>query len=262
MTLAEWMVPVMDAALVTGVGVVTPMALRKGLSPWLLAAMGVVFSLKAPPGPAAAGWLTLWGGLVGWEVLAGLRARSLVQVVMGGFGLTAVGALVASRLEVTFFDIPEPIVKLTALHFTFAGVATLGLAQRLVDEGPTRWARGCRALVIGAPPVVALGFVTRLAVFQVGGAALMSLGVLGVAVGLGALALRRSGAVRVLLAIASLAPWVAMALGLAWAANQYWPAVPALTVPDMVPTHGALNAFAFALSGHLGFWVRERATGR
>ena len=35
------------------------------------------------------------------------------------------------------------------------------------------------------------------------------------------------------------------------AAAQYWPSVPALTVPDMVPTHGALNAFGFVLCAHL-----------
>ena len=33
--------------------------------------------------------------------------------------------------------------------------------------------------------------------------------------------------------------------------------IPALTVPDMVPTHGALNAFGFVLCGHLAA-LRER----
>jgi hypothetical protein len=42
-----------------------------------------------------------------------------------------------------------------------------------------------------------------------------------------------------------------MVLGVSWAAAQYWPSVPALTVPDMVPTHGALNAFGFVLCAHL-----------
>lgn len=260
--LAEWMVPVMDLALVTGVGVVSPMAFRKGLLSWLMVSAGVACSLAAPSGRSAALWLAPWGLLVFWELVIALRARSLVGIVLAGFGLTAVGALVASRLEVTLFAIPEPIVKLTALHFTYAGVATLGLSQRLLDDARTPWNRACQWLVMGAPPVVALGFVTQAAVFQVGGALLMSLGVLGVAIGLWRLSNGRRGLVRALLRLAAASPWVAMGLGVAWAANQYWPAVPALTVPDMVPTHGALNAFGFASSAHLACWLEERLTER
>jgi hypothetical protein len=49
-----------------------------------------------------------------------------------------------------------------------------------------------------------------------------------------------------------------MGLAVSWAANQYWPLVPALTVPDMVPTHGALNAVGFVLAGHVAWWLDER----
>lgn len=52
-----------------------------------------------------------------------------------------------------------------------------------------------------------------------------------------------------------------MVLGVSWAASQYWPSVPALIVPDMVPTHGALNAFGFVLCAHLGWLVDQRAQG-
>ena len=36
--------------------------------------------------------------------------------------------------------------------------------------------------------------------------------------------------------------------------------MPALSVPDMVPTHGALNAFGFVLCGHLACWLDWKST--
>lgn len=258
MTLAELMVPVMNAALVTGVGVVMPIAFSRPFTPFLMAALAVAASLSVAPGWPAALVLTPWLGLCLVEGVRALRRRVLVPAVMAGFGVTAALALIASRLEVTLFENSEPIVKLTALHFSFAGVGSLSLASRLVQQRATTARRLAGLLVMGAPPVVALGFITRLAIFQVGGAVLMSLGVCAVAAMQVGEALRRSGRTRALLLVSSASPWVAMGLGVAWAASQYWPTVPALTVPDMVPTHGALNAFGFVLCGHLAWWLDER----
>ncbi|MER2561695.1 MAG: YndJ family transporter, partial [Myxococcaceae bacterium] len=182
----------------------------------------------------------------------------LVHAVMAGFGATAALALIASRLEVTLFEIPEPIVKLTALHFSFAGVGSLSLANRLVASRASAPRRISGLLVMVAPPLVAIGFITRLALFQVGGAVVMAAGVCAVAALQVSEALKRSGWARALFLVSSASPWIAMGLGVAWAANQYWPSVPALTVPDMVPTHGALNAFGFVLAGHLAWWLDER----
>ncbi len=258
MTLAELMVPVMNASLVMGVGVVLPIAFSRPFTPFLIAALAVAASLSVAPGWPAALVLAPWLLLCVAEGVKALRRRVLVHSVMAGFGFTAALALVASRLEVTVFEIPEPIVKLTALHFTFAGVGSLSLAGRLVQQRATAVRRLAGLVVMGAPPVVALGFITRLAVFQVGGAVLMALGVCA----LGALqvgeALRRKGLPQALLLVSAASPWVAMGLGVAWAASQYWPTVPSLSVPDMVPTHGALNAFGFVLGGHLAWWLDER----
>lgn len=258
MTLAQWMVPVMNVALVAGVAVVFPIAFSRRFTPWQVAALAVAASLAVAPGWPAALVLLPWLGLCVLEGVFALRRKVLVLAVMAGFGATAALALVASRLEVTLFDIPEPIVKLTALHFTFAGVGTASLAHRLVQERATTARRLFGMLVLLAPPIVAMGFITRLALFQVGGAVLMTAGVCGVAALQVTEARRRAGWTRALLLASAASPWVAMALALAWAANQYWPAVPALTVPDMVPTHGALNAFGFVVAGHLGWWFDER----
>ncbi len=258
MTLAEAMVPVMNVALVVGVAVVMPIAFDRRFTPWQVSALAVAASLAVAPGWPAAAVLAPWLLLCVVEGVQALRRKVLVHAVMAGFGATAALALIASRLEVTLFEIPEPIVKLTALHFSFAGVGSLSLANRLVASRASAPRRISGLLVMVAPPLVAIGFITRLALFQVGGAVVMAAGVCAVAALQVSEALKRSGWARALFLVSSASPWIAMGLGVAWAANQYWPSVPALTVPDMVPTHGALNAFGFVLAGHLAWWLDER----
>ncbi len=258
----------MNVALVLGVGVVMPLAFKARFTPshftashftaWQVAAVGVAASLSVPAGLPAALALSPWVLLAIVEGVTALRRRVLVNAILAGFAGTASLALVASRLELTLFDIREPIVKLTAMHFTYAGVGALALAARVVEQSPTRWRRRAGLLLMVAPPFTALGFITRLAFFQVGGAVLMTVGVLFVAVVTFVEGARREGSVRWLLFVSAAAPWVAMGLALLWAANQYWPQVPALSVPEMVPTHGALNAFGFVLCGLLGFFLVER----
>lgn len=255
--LAELMIPTMNAALVVGVGAVMPFSLKARPLPWLFAAISVAGSLLLGPGPLAALFVAPWVVLT---IIAGVRSlmqRESWAAMVAGFAGTASLALVASRLEVTLFSISEPIVKLTALHFTYAGAGTLALALRLDSLRPSRWTKLARWLVFIAPPVVASGFVSRSALGQVGGASLMTAGVWLVA------ALQwpdaRSGPQRWWWRVSCGAPLIAMVLGVSWAANQYWPSIPALTVPDMVPTHGALNAFGFVLCGHLACWLDWRA---
>lgn len=254
------MIPVMNLALVVGVAAVMPLSLRGAPGPWALAALATAGSLLLPAGPLAA---VLVGPWVLLTVVAGVGALSRREVwpaLVAGFAGTASLALVASRLEFTLFGINEPIVKLTALHFTYAGAGTLALAVRLHDVRPGRWSAVARVLVLLAPPVVASGFVARSALGQVGGATLMTAGVWLVA--LLQVPDARSGPMRWLWRISCLSPLLAMVLGVSWAANQYWPQVPALIVPDMVPTHGALNAFGFVLCGHLACWLDWRAMKR
>ncbi|MFT3712238.1 MAG: YndJ family transporter [Archangium sp.] len=257
MTLAQFMIPVMNIALVTGVGIVLPLALREKLVPWLVAAVCVGISMNVDGSHS-----TAVAFVVPWTLLtvrSGLRAlldEEWWLAMAAGFAGTASIALITSRLQATPFGITEPIVKLTALHFTYAGAGTLMLAQRLNELRPSRLTRVTRWLVFIAPPIVATGFVTRISVAQVGGALVMTAGVWLVATQQFSDAVR--GRARVLWWLSSLAPWVAMVLGVAWAANLYWPSIPALTVVDMVPTHGALNAFGFVLCGHVAAWLETR----
>jgi hypothetical protein len=251
--LATLMIPVMNLALIVGVGTVMPLSLEGKFAPWTAAALSVAVALFLAPGPLAGLFVVPWLVLT---VLSGIRAllgRQWWPAMVAGFAGTASLALLASRTEFTLFGITEPIVKLTALHFTYAGAGTLALALRLHRVRPGRGSSIARALVFLAPPVVALGFITHSALAQVGGASLMTAGVWSVA--LLQLPDARSGPRKWLWRISCLSPVIAMVLAVSWAAAQYWPAVPALIIPDMVPTHGALNAFGFVLCGHL---ARER----
>ena len=250
------MIPVMNAALVIGVGAVLPLSLKRKPTPWAAAALGVVVALSLPAGRTAALFVTPWLVLT---IVAGVDAllrRHLWLALVAGFAGTAALALLASRLELTLFGIGEPIVKLTALHFLYAGAGTLALALRLHAARPHRWSHLARVLVLVAPPIVATGFILRSALGQVGGAVVMTAGVWLVA--WLQLPDARAGKARWLWRVSCLSPLVAMVLAVSWAANHHWPAVPALLVPDMVPTHGALNAFGFVVCGHLACWVEHR----
>ncbi|MCA3015161.1 MAG: YndJ family transporter [Myxococcaceae bacterium] len=258
MTLPALTTVVVNGCLVAGVGVVLPLALRRPFTPFLAAALGVAASLAVAPGWPAALPLAPWVALSLREVAQALARRRLAPLFLGGFSLTAALALIAARLGWTLFGVREPLVTLTAVHFTYAGVGTLALAVRAVEQRPQASRRLAGLLLMGAPPFTAVGFLTGLALFQVGGAVAMSLGVLAVAVFNAREARRRARWSRRLLFGSAVAPWAAMALAVAWAANQHWPQVPALGVPDMVPTHGVLNAFGFVLAGHLAWWCDAR----
>ena len=69
--LAHWMTPVMNAALVLGVGAVLPLSLRRKPAPWAAAAVGVVVALSLPAGRSAALFVTPWVVLT---VVAGVDA--------------------------------------------------------------------------------------------------------------------------------------------------------------------------------------------
>ena len=100
---------------------------------------------------------------------------------------------------------------------------------------------------------MALGVVLGHPLPQVGGAVLMSIGVLLTATL--QLADAAGGAERRRwLLVSGLAPWVPMVLAVSWAASNHWP-VPALSIPDMARTPGVLNV-VFVVAG---LWAR-RAT--
>jgi hypothetical protein len=233
-------------AVLLGLAAVAPLALGRWRL-WLLAAGSAAVAYGLPlglPAGAVAVVPLAVSLVVAWSERPATGAP-LVRGLAAAWAVVATGSLVTSRLGLEPFGIREPIVELAAVHYLFAGTGAITLAGATGD----RWTIGFTA---GAPPVVALGFLTGWAVPQVGGAVLMAAGVLAVA----AFQLRRAVAGgsrawrRIGLAVSGLAIWAPMALAIAWAAGQHWD-VPALSVPDMVRWHGAPNAVLFVVVGLL-----------
>ncbi|MHB1139052.1 MAG: YndJ family transporter [Microthrixaceae bacterium] len=257
-----------DVVVVLGVSIVCPLALGHARWWWAAAAAATVAALL-PIGWGAAALATIWVLLaavvlartLAQVLAAGVRVSSLVdgavRVGAPGFALVAALAFIASCGGLAPFGTEEPILELTAVHFTYAGVGALTLAGAVT----TRRAAGRTIAVlftIAAPPLVATGFLTHHPLPQVGGAVLMSAGVLLVA----ALQLREAltGGVgrRALLVVSGAAPWLPMGLAVAWAASLYW-TVPALSIPDMARTHGVLNV-VFVVAGLLARRSRPDAS--
>src|SRR5690606_6863319 len=104
-----------------------------------------------------------------------------VRLLASAYGLVAATWLVLSCAGASPLGIHEPIVELTAVHFTYVGVGALTLAEAAIGRERARRGRVAGgvglALTAGAPVVVATGFTTGSALLQIGGAVLMSLGV-------------------------------------------------------------------------------------
>lgn len=253
-----------DVLLVLAAIVVVPLALPLLLPgietrPWIAAGALTVPSLLLERGSPAAVALALpWAAVATTSAFtAALRwARDghrwsvdavAVPVVLG-YLAGAGGSLVASRAGLTFRHVTEPIVQLTAVHYSYAGFVAPVLARRARRHiTATGAASVALVLFLAAPPIVAAGFVTRWAIFQVGGALLLFVAAWTLA---GVTLVR--GPRQPLLVASSLALLAPMVLAVSWAAAQFWE-VPALGIPDMARTHGILNAVGFGLCGVLGW---------
>lgn len=264
-----------DLAVVGAVGVVAPVALRRRWAPWpvwALAAVAAGLSLRLERGSAPAvglalPWLALALGTAVVAVPPALRrswrawtAEDVGTVVGAAWVVAAAASLVLSRAGVQPMGIYEPIVELSAVHFTYVGAGAVSLATGAAVRTRRRRSRplgrAALALTVGAPPVVALGFLSDSISLptQVGGAVLLTVGV-WLTAGLElARAFGRDGDVRraerVCLVVSGLAVWVPMVLAVAWAAGQHW-SLPILSILDMARTHGAANAIGFIGAGLL-----------
>lgn len=207
------------------------------------------------PWPVVSALLAIpWCGFAIREAAVGLRrwlrnrsARAVTEGVPAVF--LAVGAvfLVLGRGDIPFFGFSEQIVDLTAVHFHFAGFV-LPLIALLNDRAES--SSISRAALWGtvlAIPLTAAGIVAGAAI-ELAGASLVALSAATVAV----IQLRIAWRSHQLLVLASLALLVSMPLAVVYAYGEFT-MTPYLTVPMMLRTHGALNAFGFALPAVYGW---------
>jgi hypothetical protein len=262
-------ISLVDSLVVVGVAVVLPLASGRRWSWWLGAGASVLLSFFVPEGWAgvfvlpfavvavavSAETATRNGPLMFWSLADAASALACLYAVV------AAVALGHSRFGVEMLGTSEPIVELTAVHFTYAGAGALALAAFSIrrHEHRSRLSLAAVSLTAAAPPLVAAGFVTHEGVLQVSGAVVMTAGVWLTAVR--QLQTAAAGTTRqlsrYLLAISGLAVWVPMVLAVAWAAGQHWN-VPALSIDAMARTHGVANAFGFVLCGLVGRHLATR----
>jgi len=267
-----------DLVVVAGAAVVLPVALGRWAA-WLVVAASTAMALSVDPGPAGLAWSLPWAVVAaaatadagipvlrrsipaGWGPIQPPTLDGMASVAAPAFALVAGIGLVESCGDLGVFGFGEPITRLAAVHFTFAGAATTALgraARRAAVDGSRHRQRAATTglvLALVAPPVVGLGFFTEAALPQVGGAVLMSAAAYLIA---GcqlaeAWAARRTRVGR-LLAVSGLSVWVPMALAVGWALAQHTGG-PALSIPDMARIHGSLNAFGFVGCGLAARWL-------
>lgn len=202
----------------------------------------------------------LWSG-ADRSVRATLTAQATLAIAQ--IDLAVGGAwLVASRMGMRPMGIQEPIGLLTALHFHFAGFATATIAATTLAfaerRGVYRWLKPVVVMVVGMPYLVAAGFVISPSL-KMGAAVVFSASVAALAIAVRGCGRRvEDAAARLLLQIAGAAVFAGMVLSAAYAIADF-KGSDALTIPQMVRTHGILNAFGFCLVGLLG-WLVENST--
>ena len=242
------------------------LALR--VQPFAAAAVAVAFLL--PTGWLSGGLASCWLLFAGIVALLGLMRLfehdlrdaaelcvdvSLLLLPIGGFWLAM------ARFGVRPLGFGDTIVLLTAVHFHYAGYALLmlaGLAGRRLRVGAPA-VRGSFRLVaaglIAGVPLVALG-ITFSRVLEILAVLLLVSSVLALALLtlLAVVPLLARRAARALLAISALASVATMLLAAGYAGGSFVGL--ALTIPQMVVMHGAVNAFALVLCGLLA-WTLE-----
>jgi len=261
-----------DLLVLLGVAVVLPLAFPRGWS-WFVATSAALVALLLPVGILACSFAAPWIVVAITTAVSRVQLSRLLpdlphvaRTAAAGYALVGSAAFTASRLGVGLFGTQEPIVELTAVHFTFAGCGALVLATRFIGRGPRRssaTARVATVLIATAPAFVAAGFVSHHALPQVGGAVVLTVGVWLTAT-LELVAARdrsRPAPDRLLLVVSGLAVWGPMVLAVSWAAGQHWD-VPALSIDLMVRTHGVANALAFVVCGLVAAPARVEAPGR
>ena len=212
------------------------------------AVTGAIAAVWVVPATAAA----LWG--VSRIARRGLRPIEELAIDAGLIYLP-VGALwlIAGRAGATPLGFVEPLVTLTAIHFTYAGFGAAVFAGVLGRCLPPSRVYDTGALAaVAAVPVVALGIWLSPAL-ELAGALALAAGLMALAAcGLKAAHFALESATsRALVAAASTALLFSMSCAAIFAAGELR-GEPLLSIAEMVDLHGVVNALAFVIAGLAG----------
>jgi hypothetical protein len=222
-----------------------------------VAAAAFAAAAVAGPGRLGAALTLPWVGttlLLAWFGLWRVAPRGLSPheetLLDAGLLYLPVGALAALawRLELGL-GYGLTIVHLTAAHYHYATfllpVVAAALGRSLDHRRLHRYAS---VVLVAGVPLVAVG-ITASPLLEAAAATVFAAGVVAVASLFADVAGRAAGRDRLAAAclfVAAVSVGLAMALAVAYALGQ-WLGVATVTVGEMVPTHGLLNALGFAL---------------
>lgn len=229
----------------------------------VVAAIPIGPALAIEQGPAAAAMIGPWtltaaaGALLylHWWWTNGRHPREVIWVAATAYLFVGAAWLTADRLDVAPFGYTAPFVQLTAVHFHYAGFASIVLTASAWRRLPNNEAAATAAvLTTVATPIIAIGF-TFLGALQVAGAVLLTAGLWLLAwVTVRHVVPGVDPVTATLLTISSLSVLVPMVLAIHWAVGTSTGAR-VLSIRDMARFHGTVNAVGFALLGVIG-WRR------
>jgi uncharacterized protein (UPF0548 family) len=233
-------------------------------------AMTALVAMLLPAGALAGGLSLGWLAFtVGLALLGAVRffgradrLQAAEMLVDAGLVYAAVGgiAFVTARAGVPFLGFYEPFPTLTAMHFLYAGLAVpvfAGLVGRALNGRFPRAFAIAAVLVMFSSSVIGFGIllsqlIETTAVFS------LSIGMWLIA------ALTLAGLVptvkplplRIALALSALAPLASMPLALLYSLGELVD-VSWITIPEMIASHGRINALGIGLLGGLS-WLALR----
>ena len=249
-----------------------------GVSAWTfrlqpLAAGLATISFWISPGNLAGVLAIPWVLLCGAVALTGAfsilrwRDRSFVANVVNigriDLGIAA-GWLLLSRLGIHVLNVQEPIVLLTAVHFSYTGFAGTLIAGSLLSYRYRSEKRQVLLEIIVTltallPFVVAIGFACS-STLKMAAALALSASLAGLA-GFQFWSARNlsTAMARTFTRLSAASVLVAMGLAVAYAVGD-WLQQDWLLIPRMASTHGLLNALGFSLLAILGWLVELSST--
>ena len=261
--LGPWVVVPLGADLVRGAGNAKSSALRDWLLITAASLTTISFFLdnRVVATWFASSWLLICAAFAGDGlrrfVTSGTKSFAQFCFATGeGYLLVAGIWLVASRAGISLFGFHEPIVLLTAVHFHFAGFASVVLAglvhQAFVGRSGQRKLLWALTIVVLGPGVLGLAFFAGPKA-KLAGALVFALGLLGLAsamirVGLEA----KNGMGRWLLFASGGSVVVGMILVAVWAVGEY-PLQAFVNIRQMAEFHGVLNGVGFVGCGLVGW---------
>jgi len=250
-------------------GVRPPPAVLGYLQP--IAAVSLMISFGFPAGPIAAGLAGLWWFTTLAALVSGLgrlrrrRAQPSAPNLVAALVFLPVGAtwLVLSRLGAGPRSFAPLTVFLAALHFHFSGFTLqvlIAATGRRLEECWSRRRLLHRCVAWGAIaglPLIAAGNIAHSPLVKLGGALCLVLSALGLSVTAFSVGLRAPARARLLLcaSAASIAGGMLLAgaYGVGELVGAAW-----IDIPQMVLSHGWLNAVGFTLCGLVGHLLSVR----